>query len=1419
MQWENVHIFISSTFNDMHAERDYLIKNVFPALSEWCEERKLRLIDIDLRWGVSEADATQNKRVVQVCLDRIDECRPFFLCFLGQRRGWVPSEVDVSENTITRFPGLRNRLGSSSVTEMEILHALIDPLHNGTFFDKEGKPRDGSAAEHAFFFLRSPSYLKDLSGDLSYIYTNKAEADPSAADLALAKWREAEIPGTGRPVHDYTASWNPDESTPEIALPLAVPTTAPQNSGVWANAFTNWRKRWASAGVTVDESGKITGAELEKAKAYNRELTVGRLCAFQCGGKPLAEIIIEELKDAIKKRFPKHMVVREETPQQKELDQQAQFLERNLAGFIERAGALASLNAYADGDMNITYALTAQAGMGKSMLLANFAFRRSKSERTVVRFIGASDNSTDIAGLWRGIFAELGIVAPSSPDALFTALPSLLAEAGRSEKTLIILDGLNQLDTGLSAVHGLPRLLPPGVRLVVSFRDDIPGGLEAADYLRGKGAIAERLPPFDSEDDRKAVITAYLNQYLKDLDDAYIRAICIKPAASNPLFLKVLLSELRVFGSFSELGETIRTRFGDTTETAFDAMLSRYETDAAYGTIAPEKAVPVLFGLLATARRGLSEAELTYCLREEFYKETEPRIHDTIHFFLRQAQPFLARRENRVDFLYESFAVAARSRYAVLANRFHTLLTRCFSAVCDPSSDGTYEADDARSLTELAWHTMKLNARAGESLYRSLAYLNARCSSGGTFALLSETRDFTDERINTWREIIMRYAEELDAFPNALFSIVKHNDTDKLRRDADDLIACRKWRRPWLETALAFEPAECSPIMQSALRIVPEAVSNFEKSVASCFSLNRDILFVTDGLGRIRLFRTNVWVPDDYVIDVRRVRVLKLLCSGNGSLLLAAYDDASADLLTLSYNTDGTLSRAEKVAEFRFLLPLYEDPVFAFYGDELWYQEDERSILRTGPAGTARYPLHLPGELAAAAFIESGAYFALRVDDGTLLVKISGAADQMHTVIPGVMAVCMTEAPGHGVALALSDGCVALFDGKLTRLDAFKVEQPPVALCAYSKGLFVYDHDRSYLWDEPGAAVQPVDTESLPMIRMAALKPEEGGSILFLSDRTVARFRPKAAEDESAVSLIAMFEENHGGLYTLLHDGSTLYALHGNERVGMGAFSESELLGVLHKPGEIAVVNRNSKSIVLSTRDLSVSQADFKAYAASPESIAACEYGYYFFEPGGRIQCRQSGTGITIRPTIDHSHFRGCKMSFAAIRVSQRLFILCGAESGSLRGEETSAVALFFELLPNGSLRQLGERLFPERYGSFITMTVDGDVCYFLFAAPSTTLIAPCTLVFGSASALMDGGGEEHRLMLRRSRTLMVCKYGTLYISAGDSVCAYDAESLSYKCAVFSDARFDGIAQTAPNASAIFVKEGKNRVFYLRAHN
>jgi hypothetical protein len=58
--WQRVAVFVSSTFSDMHAERDYLVKRVFPDLQDWCERRRLRLVDMDLRWGVTEADATEN---------------------------------------------------------------------------------------------------------------------------------------------------------------------------------------------------------------------------------------------------------------------------------------------------------------------------------------------------------------------------------------------------------------------------------------------------------------------------------------------------------------------------------------------------------------------------------------------------------------------------------------------------------------------------------------------------------------------------------------------------------------------------------------------------------------------------------------------------------------------------------------------------------------------------------------------------------------------------------------------------------------------------------------------------------------------------------------------------------------------------------------------------------------------------------------------------------------------------------------------------------------------------------------------------------------------------------------------------------------------------------------------------------------
>ena len=78
----------------MHAERDYLSRQVFPELRSRCQKRGAEFIGLDLRWGVTEEEA-RREGALKICLDEIERCRPFFVCLLGSRYGWVPPPEEV----------------------------------------------------------------------------------------------------------------------------------------------------------------------------------------------------------------------------------------------------------------------------------------------------------------------------------------------------------------------------------------------------------------------------------------------------------------------------------------------------------------------------------------------------------------------------------------------------------------------------------------------------------------------------------------------------------------------------------------------------------------------------------------------------------------------------------------------------------------------------------------------------------------------------------------------------------------------------------------------------------------------------------------------------------------------------------------------------------------------------------------------------------------------------------------------------------------------------------------------------------------------------------------------------------------------------------------------------------------------------
>ncbi|MGE3801444.1 MAG: DUF4062 domain-containing protein [Candidatus Kapaibacterium sp.] len=70
-QTNELRIFISSTFRDLGEEREHLIKKIFPEIRALCRERGVTFTDVDLRWGLTEEQATLGT-VIRTCLEEVD---------------------------------------------------------------------------------------------------------------------------------------------------------------------------------------------------------------------------------------------------------------------------------------------------------------------------------------------------------------------------------------------------------------------------------------------------------------------------------------------------------------------------------------------------------------------------------------------------------------------------------------------------------------------------------------------------------------------------------------------------------------------------------------------------------------------------------------------------------------------------------------------------------------------------------------------------------------------------------------------------------------------------------------------------------------------------------------------------------------------------------------------------------------------------------------------------------------------------------------------------------------------------------------------------------------------------------------------------------------------------------------------------
>lgn len=198
-------VFISSTFRDFHPERDLLQRKVAPRVRLACAAHGEQLDLVDLRWGVDTSSMSEeeaSEKVVKTCFDLIDSCKPYFVCFVGERYGWVPGEgawrgaldakrAEILDSEARPLGGV----SELSVTAAEILYGLSQISH-----------RENN--DHIIACLRDPIDLtKDSTSE--DVYTSEEHCDKLETIKALLEHE------CGNGLIRYKAALNEDSGTLE----------------------------------------------------------------------------------------------------------------------------------------------------------------------------------------------------------------------------------------------------------------------------------------------------------------------------------------------------------------------------------------------------------------------------------------------------------------------------------------------------------------------------------------------------------------------------------------------------------------------------------------------------------------------------------------------------------------------------------------------------------------------------------------------------------------------------------------------------------------------------------------------------------------------------------------------------------------------------------------------------------------------------------------------------------------------------------------------------------------------------------------------------------------------------------------------------------------------------------------------------
>jgi len=572
--WRSRPVFVTSTFRDMHAERDHLRDFVFPELAERLRARRHEIEPIDLRWGVEtvSVDDERDKEllVLKVCLAEIERSRPFLIALVGDRYGWVPPEERME--SAAREAGYEAELSGKSVTALEIEFGVLDSLEQG---------------RRSYFYFRSPLPYDQMDPETAALYSDAHSPRPGAAEAA-GRLRDLKR-RIGREMRDrvrhYNVTWDPERQT----------VTGLEQWG--AQVLEDlWRD-------LEEETSEF--ARLEPPSWQEQERLI------------LDDFVQHRGRDFVGRAeiTSKLTSVAESPP----AEQPALACVTGGPGSGKSALFARLCRELQDHDALL---LTHAAGISGRSISVEWMLRRWVDE--LADHLGIADPLPDDAGAAPEDAALPAGPGGASPAQVVATFGDLLAGAAERTRVVLLIDALNEFEPTDRARYltWLPRSWPDNARLLATA---IPGPASQT-LAELTGGAALELPPL-SEPEAQGIAYAVCRRYHREIHPEIVDALVARQAgdglraSTNPLWLELAMEELNLLDA--DDFARAETRFEGTPEQKLHQMLLDVadrlppEVEGLYGWLLDRTeelhGLPMARGfadLIALSRHGWREADL-----------------------------------------------------------------------------------------------------------------------------------------------------------------------------------------------------------------------------------------------------------------------------------------------------------------------------------------------------------------------------------------------------------------------------------------------------------------------------------------------------------------------------------------------------------------------------------------------------------------------------------------------------------------------------------------------------------------------------------------------------------------------------------------------------------------------------------------